>query len=72
MLEEEILMAKGKNWARLVAQRADELCRIKQSDPDLMVHILTGEIFDSAVEQIGLEIRAGVYDKMLMPKECNL
>ena len=65
-------MAKGKNWARLVAQRADKLCEIKQNEDDLFIQLLSGDIFEQAVEQIQLEIKAGLYDKMLMPKEYNL
>lgn len=67
-----MLMAKGKNWARLVAQRADKLCEIKQNEDDLFIQLLSGDIFEQAVEQIQLEIKAGLYDKMLMPKEYNL
>lgn len=65
-------MAKGRNWARLVAQRADKICEIKQNEDDLFIQLLSGDIFEQAVEQIQLEIKAGLYDKMLMPKEYNL
>ena len=73
-LADEILIAKGKNWAKLVMDRADKLSELKQDDPDLMVKLLSGEIFDEAVQQIALEIKSGLYDKMLMPKdtECNI
>lgn len=71
-LDEEILLAKGRNWAKLVAERADKLCELRQSDSDIMVQILSGDIFDEAVNQIALEIKAGCYDKMLMPAECNI
>lgn len=72
MLEKEILLAKGRNWAKLVAQRADKLCEIKQNEDDLFIQILSGKIFDDAVNQIALEIQSGLYDSMLMPKEYNL
>lgn len=72
MLEEQILIAKGKNWAKLVTERADKLCEIKKDETDLMIQILNGDIFNQAVEQIALEIKSGIYDKMLIPKENNL
>lgn len=72
MLEQEILLAKGRNWAKLVAQRADKLCELKQDEDDLFIQLLTGEIFDQAVNQIQIEIKSGLYDSMLMPKEYNL
>lgn len=71
MMEKELLLAKGKNWARLVAQRADKICELHQEDEELALKILTGQIFDEAVEQIALEIKCGLYDSMLMPKEYN-
>ena len=72
MLQDELLMAKGKQWAKLVAERCDKLAEIRQDETDLMVQLLTGQIFDDAVEQIALEIRCGLYDSMLQPKENNL
>lgn len=69
-LEEEIFKAKGKNWARLVAQRADKICKLRENEPDLMIQILNGDIFNEAVDQIALEIKCGLYDQMLVPKEC--
>ena len=71
-LEEEILLAKGRNWAKLVSERADKLCELRQNDSDIMVQILSGDIFEEAVNQIALEIKAGCYDKMLMPAEYNI
>ncbi len=71
MNEQELLLTKGKNWATLVAQRADKLCELNENEPDLFIKILSGEIFDKAVEQISLEIKCGLYDKMLMPVEYN-
>jgi hypothetical protein len=71
-LEDEILIAKGKNWARLVSKRADEISEARKNNDDLMIQILNGDIFDEAVNQIALEIQLGMYDKMLMPVECNL
>lgn len=71
MLEDEILLAKGRNWAALVTERADKLCEIRKNETDLMIQILNGSIFDEAVNQIALEIKAGLYDKMLIPVEYN-
>ena len=71
-LEQEILEARGKNWAKLVSQRADQITEQRKYDDDLMIQILNGDIFNEAVDQIALEIQLGLYDKMLMPIECNL
>lgn len=71
-MENEVLLAKGRNWAKLVAKRADKLCELHKNDIDLSIKILNGEIFDEAVKQIALEIKCGLYDSMLMPKEYNL
>lgn len=71
MLKDEILLAKGKNWAKLVADRADKLCEIKQDEPDLLIKMLNGDIFEQAVDQIALEIKCGLYDKMLVPIEYS-
>lgn len=70
-LEQEILKTKGKNWAKLVTERADLLCEQRKNEPDAFVQLLTGQIFDEAVNQIALEIQAGIYDKMLIPIEYN-
>lgn len=72
MMQEEIQRAKARNWAKLVEERANELCEIRQNDTDLFVQLLSGDIFCEAVDQIALEIQAELYDEMLMPKECNL
>lgn len=71
-LADEILHAKGKQWARLVAKRADDLVEIHKNDIDIMIKLLNGDIFNQAVEQIALEIKSGLYDEMLQPKENNL
>jgi hypothetical protein len=71
-IEQEILEARGKNWAKLVSQRADKISEQRKYDDDLMIQILNGDIFEEAVNQIALEICLGKYDKMLMPIECNL
>lgn len=71
-IKEEILMSKGKNWARLVANRADQICKERQEEVDLMIQILSGEIYNQAVEDVANDIKAGKYDEMLMPIECNL
>lgn len=71
-IEQEIFEARGKNWAKLVSQRADIIAEQRKYDDDLMIQILNGDIFEEAVNQIALEIQMGLYDKMLMPIECNL
>lgn len=71
-VEQEIFEARGKNWAKLVSQRADEIAEQNKHADDLMIRILNGDIFNEAVEQIALEIQTGRYDKMLMPIEYNL
>lgn len=71
MISEEIEIAKAKNWAKLVQERADLLCEIRKNDIDIMIQLLTGKIFNDAVDQIALEIQSGFYDDMLMPKELN-
>lgn len=71
MLKDEILLAKGKNWAKLVSARADKLCEIRKNNVDLMIQILNGSIFEEAVNQIALEIKCGLYDKMLVPIEYS-
>lgn len=71
-MDEELLIAKGKNWAKLVTERADLLCEIRKNEPDLMIQILSGDLFNEAVNQISLEIKSGLYDKMLIPIENNL
>ena len=67
MLQDEIQIARAKNWATLVINRADELCKLRANESDIAVKILSGEIFSEAVDQIALEIKSGLYDKMLMP-----
>lgn len=70
-LEQEILEVRGKNWARLVSQRADLITEQRKNEDDIFIQILNGDIFEEAVDQIALEIKAGMYDKMLMPIECS-
>ena len=71
-LEQEILEARGKNWAKLVATKADKIAAERRYDDDLSLQILNGTIFNEAVDRVALEIQLGLYDKMLMPVECNL
>ena len=71
LLEEEIYQTKAKRWAQLVSERADKLCEIRKNEDDIFIQLLTGKIFDDAVEQISLEIKTGLYDEMLMPIEYN-
>ena len=42
MLEEQILLAKGKNWAKLVTERADKLCEIKKDETDFIDCVVFG------------------------------
>lgn len=72
MLQDKIYEAKAKRWAQLVSERADKLCEIRKDEDDLFIQLLTGKIFEDAVDQIALEIQSGLYDDMLMPKEYNL
>lgn len=72
MMDEKLLIAKGKNWAKLVTERADLLCELRKNEPDLMVQILSGDLFNEAVNQIAIEIKSGLYYKMLIPKEYSL
>ena len=72
VLQDELFQAKARNWAKLVSERADKLCELRKDDDDIFIQLLTGKIFDEAVEQIALEIKSGLYDEMLMPRECNL
>lgn len=72
MLQEKIHDAKVRNWVKLVQDRADKLCEIRKDYNDIFIQLLTGKIFDEAVDQIALEIQLGLYDDMLMPKEYNL
>lgn len=71
-IEQEILEARGKRWAQLVAQRADQIAEQRQDEDDAFIQILNGDIFEEAINQVALEIRCGLYDKMLMPIEYNL
>lgn len=71
MLTEQIQEARAKNWAKLVAKRADKLFELRKGQDDIFIQLLTGNIFHDAVDQIALEIQCGLYDEMLMPKECN-
>ena len=68
ILEEEIYQAKVKNWVKLVADRADKLCELRKDEEDIFIQLLSGKIYEEAVDQIALEIQSGLYDKMLIPK----
>lgn len=72
MLQDKIYESKAKRWAQLVSERVDKLCEIRKDEDDIFIQLLTGKIFDDAVDQIALEIQSGLYDEMLMPKEYNL
>lgn len=66
-LEDEILLARGRNWARLIAEKTNKICEKYKNDTDLMLKILNGDIFNEAQEEIAFELKTGKLDKMLMP-----
>lgn len=66
-LRKEILLARGKNWARLITEKTNRICKERQGDIDLMIQILNGDIYDQAQKEIADEIKTGKLDKMLMP-----
>lgn len=66
-LRKEILLARGKNWARLITEKTNRICKERQGDIDLMIQILNGSILEQAQEEIADEIKNGKLDKMLMP-----
>ena len=66
-LREEILLARGKNWARLIVEKTNRICKERQGEVDLMIEILNGSIFEQAQNEIAYELKTGQLDKMLMP-----
>ena len=66
-LRKEILLARSKNWARLITEKTNRICKERQGDIDLMIQILNGDIYDQAQKEIADEIKNGKLDKMLMP-----
>lgn len=66
-LREEILLARGKNWARLIVEKTNRICKERQGEVDLMIEILNGSIFEQAQNEIAYELQTGQLDKMLMP-----
>lgn len=66
-LREEILLARGKNWARLIVEKTNRICKERQCEVDLMIEILNGSIFEQAQNEIAYELKTGQLDKMLMP-----
>lgn len=66
-LRKEILLARGKNWARLITEKTNRICKERQRDIDLMIQILDGSILEQAQEEIKYDLKTGKLDKMLMP-----
>lgn len=66
-LQQDILIARGKNWARRVMQKADELCEQRKDDIGLMLDILSGNIYDRAQALVAEELKTGVVDGMFIP-----
>lgn len=66
-LKDEILLARGRNWARLIAEKTNRICEERKNDVDLMIKILNGDIYNEAQNEIAYEIKTGKLDKMLMP-----
>lgn len=66
-LKKEILLARGKNWARLMNEKINRICYEKKDDIDLMIKLINGDIYDQAQKEIADEIKIGKLDKMLIP-----
>lgn len=66
-LKDEILLARGRNWARLMIEKTNRICEERKNDVDLMIKILNGDIYSEAQNEIAYEIKTGKLDKMLMP-----
>lgn len=71
-LEAEIEYAKTLNWARIITQKADRICKEKENEVDLMIQILNGDIFAMAQDEFAKDKKMGKYDSMNMPIEYNL
>lgn len=66
-LKDEILLARGRNWARLINEKTNRICKERQGDIDLMIKLTNGDIYDQAQEEIKYELKTGKLDKMLIP-----
>lgn len=66
-LKKEILLSRGKNWARLMNEKINRICYEKKDDIDLMIKLINGDIYDQAQKEIADEIKIGKLDKMLIP-----
>ena len=71
-LKAEIDYAKKVNWARIISQKADRICKEKENEIDLMIQILNGEIFAMAQDEFAKDKAMGKYDSMNMPSSYNL
>ena len=71
-LQAEIEHAKALNWARIISQKADRICKEKENEIDLMIQILNGDIFAMAQDEFAKEKAMGKYDAQNMPIEYNL
>ena len=67
-LEQEILIARGKNWARLIVEKTNKICDARKNDVSLMLDILNGNVYELAQQEIAVDLATGKLDKMLMPR----
>lgn len=68
-LEQEILIARGKNWARLIVEKQTEFAKQEKNDVGLMLDILNGNVYELAQQEIAVDLATGKLDKMLMPRQ---
>ena len=71
-MEKQLLQAKAYNWANIIKDKCNRICRERITDIDLMVDILNGNIYEEAQKEFKREKMAGLYDAMNMPVEYNL
>ena len=71
-LQAEIEQARTLNWARIISQKADRICKEKENEVDLMIQILNGDIFAMAQDEFAKDKKMGLYDDMNMPIAYNL
>ena len=67
-LEQEILIARGKNWARLMVEKTNRICESRKNDVGLTLDILNGKVYELAQQEIAVDLATGKLDKMLMPR----
>ena len=71
-LQAEIDHARALNWARIIAEKTDRICKEKENEVDLMIQILNGDIYAMAQDEFAKDKKMGKYDDMNMPISCNL